>query len=117
MSSGRDRVPGTADAGVDTVKDAIRKALTENFSIPSSSIEDHTSVANLGINSIAVLELARVISARFGVDVRSSTIYEDPSIEALAKRVHGMVTGAGQAGGQGDLPSAAHRHTGDLRHA
>jgi acyl carrier protein len=80
------------------IKTTIRKVLTDKFSISPSSIEDHTSVADLGINSIAVLELARSITEEFGVEVGISLVYEGPSIQELAATVHRMMIGAGQVG-------------------
>jgi acyl carrier protein len=92
------RIDMTVHAGIDGILITIRKVLTEKFSVSPSAIEDHISVADLGINSIAVLELARAITEEFGVDVRTSMIYEGPSIQELAVKVHSMVTGAGQIG-------------------
>jgi acyl carrier protein len=94
-----ERIYMTEYADMYAIKTTIRKVLTDRFSIAPSSIEDHTSVADLGINSIAVLELARTISEEFGVEVGISLIYEGPSIQELAATVHRMVIGAGQVGG------------------
>lgn len=81
------------------IKTTIRRVLTDRFSIAPSSIEDHTSVADLGINSIAVLELARTITEEFGVEVGTALIYEGPSVQELAATVHRMVVAAGRVGG------------------
>ncbi len=78
-------VPDHSDA-----LDRIRAMVAAALYVDADSIDVTAGIADLGLDSILAVELAREINVSFGTTLQAARLYDHPTIEALA----GFVTGS-----------------------
>ncbi|MET7334484.1 SDR family NAD(P)-dependent oxidoreductase [Nonomuraea sp. NPDC005650] len=80
--------------------DDLERALTEWVAgvlrVPVESVDAHTSLVRLGLDSLMAVELRNVVEARLGVRLSTASFLDGPTLAELAGRIREQ-TGTGQA--------------------
>ncbi|RDW71374.1 acetyl-CoA synthetase-like protein [Coleophoma cylindrospora] len=75
--------PATSNSSQEPLPDFIRGLFASLANVPSDQVDDWTTLYDLGIDSRLALSLRTSLSARLGVPVSLSVIFENPSIASL----------------------------------
>ena len=82
-------------AGHGDALDRIRTMVAAALYVDADNIDVTAGLADLGLDSILAVELARDINNTFGTSLEAARLYDHPTIEALARFVGGGGTGVG----------------------
>ncbi len=76
-----------APASSGEVSDWLRAALARVLYLSEEAIDERTSFAELGLDSILAVELAKAINDRFVTDLPATRIFDQPNVAALAQQI------------------------------
>lgn len=65
----------------------VAAAISAQFDIPAEQIAPHTRLADLDLDSIALIELAAVLEEDLGVDVSGPPITMEDRVGTIAERL------------------------------
>lgn len=69
---------------MNSIQDRITRTLVEEFRIAPGSITGDTRFADLGFDSLVIVELALVLDKRFGVALQDGELAESMTLAAAA---------------------------------
>jgi len=82
-----------SDAG--SIKIVIREFLTERFDIPSEQIRDDSSLRDLGLDSMLLLDIMLEMENRLNVKLKDLAMPANPSLQDVAALIErNMAAGA-----------------------
>ncbi|HEY0790746.1 MAG TPA: amino acid adenylation domain-containing protein [Chthoniobacterales bacterium] len=80
------------------MKVRLRKVVADALFLRETQLSDDSRLVDLGLDSIVAVEIAKGISAEFGVSVPAARLYDHPSLQQLLEYVHATVrAGPGEA--------------------
>ncbi len=71
----------------EAVGDWLRAALARVLYLSEEAIDERTSFAELGLDSILAVELAKAINDHFATDLPATRIFDQPNVAALARQI------------------------------
>ena len=93
--------PGVAAAPVPAFALAdIADILTTFLSphVAGATLRDDDDLFDLGVTSLTIAQLVQEVGERFGVQLAAETVFEDPSVAAIARAIHDQLGGGGASG-------------------
>ena len=66
-----------------STSDALREILDENFGIPAERLQPDTTLAELEIDSLAVIEVLFAVEERFGITVPAAPASSSQSLQTF----------------------------------
>ena len=85
---------------MDSVHDYMTIVLTDKFEIPSESIRPGVTLAELGLDSLAVTELLVTLQEHYGTAAPEDAISGEATPEDLAALVQELLDGTSKSAGQ-----------------
>ncbi|KOV97481.1 hypothetical protein ADK65_25480 [Streptomyces sp. NRRL B-1140] len=112
---GRTGVPGTsgvpARSGADAVLAGLRDHLAATVHCDPAELDPEAGFPLLGLDSILAAEFVAAVNRAYGLTERPVTLYDHPSLRAMAEYIAGAAPGvpeaAGSLTGAGAAPHAA----------
>jgi acyl-CoA synthetase (AMP-forming)/AMP-acid ligase II/3-oxoacyl-(acyl-carrier-protein) synthase/acyl carrier protein len=74
----------TESARSASLADTIAEAVSEVLAVPASSLDRGGPWANLGLDSLGLIEVAAILQDRLGLDVADRLLFDEPTIDNLA---------------------------------
>ncbi|CAM5363243.1 hypothetical protein STENM223S_03931 [Streptomyces tendae] len=87
----------STNTSTSTVYGTLRETLVTKFAIPDEEIRPGTTVGELDLDSLALAELAVVMSEELGITVTEEGITADTSLEEFTERITSGVPAGGDA--------------------
>jgi acyl carrier protein len=75
------------DSDASRIQTVIREFLRERFDIPAEKIQDNTSIRNLGLDSMMMLEVMMELEDRLGVKLRDLSMPANPTLRDVVDLV------------------------------
>ncbi|GLW15231.1 hypothetical protein Stsp01_19740 [Streptomyces sp. NBRC 13847] len=72
----------------DTIYNAMRDTLVTTFTVPADDIEPTTTLGELDLDSLALAELAVILSEKLDVTVTEGGVTADHSLADFAAHIH-----------------------------
>lgn len=92
--------PGTsAVSGADAVLDELRGHLAATVHCDPAALDPETAFPLLGLDSILAAEFVAAVNRAYGLTERPVTLYDHPSLAAMAEYIAGAAPGAPGAAG------------------
>ncbi|WP_344566852.1 acyl carrier protein [Streptomyces axinellae] len=85
---------------MDSVHGYVIAVLTEKFEVPSDSIRPGLTLAELGLDSLAVTELLVTLQEHYGTSAPEDALSAEATPEDLAALLRGLLEGTGRPAGQ-----------------
>jgi acyl transferase domain-containing protein/tryptophanase/NAD(P)-dependent dehydrogenase (short-subunit alcohol dehydrogenase family)/acyl carrier protein len=79
-----------SDTRIDEVRRTVLGVLTDTLLVPASDIDPGRNLSDYGLDSIGVANLFRGLNRALDVDLAPSSIFEYPTLDALAGLIAGM---------------------------
>ncbi|MGW0614965.1 acyl carrier protein [Streptomyces sp. NPDC002788] len=100
----------SAGSGADAVLEELRSHLAAAVRCDPAELDPETNFPLLGLDSILAAEFVAAVNRAYGLTERPVTLYDHPSLAAMAEYIAGAAPGAPGAGslaGPGAAPDAA----------
>jgi polyene macrolide polyketide synthase len=89
---------GTRDEVVRKLVDLVQRQVSTALGVERSEVDDPLRrFADLGLNSLAAVELHRRLQAELGVSLPLTEVYDHPTVRALAESLAGRLSGEERA--------------------
>ena len=79
------------------VAESLKDALAEVLFVDADSIDEYDPMADLGLDSILLVELVKKINETFGVNIKATRMYDYPTVAELSKFLALEMAGANHA--------------------
>jgi acyl transferase domain-containing protein/NAD(P)-dependent dehydrogenase (short-subunit alcohol dehydrogenase family)/thioesterase domain-containing protein/acyl carrier protein len=101
------REPSRARAPEATVEDEVKRTIGEVLRTPVEQIASSSNLADLGFDSLSLVDLARALSRRFGAELTPSLFFSHPTVAKLARHLASPAPGHGERAAPPPRPEAA----------
>ncbi|MGA6161813.1 acyl carrier protein [Amycolatopsis magusensis] len=87
----------TADDG--KIREELRKLIAEVLYCTTAEVDGDTPFADLGVDSVLIVEFIAEINARYPVRESVESLYEHPTLNLLAEHLHRRTTAVSDSAG------------------
>jgi polyketide synthase PksN len=81
----------SASAGSEDIESLLVERLAKVLELEPEKIDRHRSFAELGLDSILVVQLTRALEAKLGRPLSYTVIHDYPNIAALSKHLTSLI--------------------------
>lgn len=75
------------DSDASRIQTVIKEFLRERFDIPAEKVQDNTSIRNLGLDSMMLLEVMLELEDRLGMKLRDLSMPANPTLRDVVDLV------------------------------